>query len=76
MPQALGMTVEMLPGKGPHFPEPLVVPSDLLKLKRDIDVKQELSYVYEAITLTRHTLAGKVPLIGFSGAPVRRLRVN
>jgi uroporphyrinogen decarboxylase len=70
VPQALGMTVEMLPGKGPNFPSPLQVPSDLAKLKADIDVKKELSYVYEAITLTRHTLNGKVPLIGFSGAPV------
>jgi uroporphyrinogen decarboxylase len=35
-----------------------------------VDVKKELHYVMEAITLTRHTLQGKVPLIGFSGAPV------
>jgi len=26
-------------------------------------------YVFDAITLTRHKLKGKVPLIGFSGAP-------
>jgi uroporphyrinogen decarboxylase len=69
IPQALGMCVEMLPGKGPSFPEPLLVPSDLAKLNKDCDVKKELHYVYEAITLTRHTLDGKVPLIGFSGAP-------
>ncbi len=64
------MTVEMLPGKGPHFPEPLVVPADLEKLNKNVDVKTELKYVYEALTLTRKTLNGKVPLIGFSGAPV------
>lgn len=29
VPQALGMTVEMLKGKGPHFPEPLNEPADL-----------------------------------------------
>jgi len=28
-----------------------------------------LQYVFHAITLTRHQLQGKVPLIGFSGAP-------
>lgn len=28
-----------------------------------------LSYVFDAITLTRHRLEGKVPLFGFSGAP-------
>lgn len=69
VPQALGMQVDMLAGKGPTFAEPLVVPSDIKKLKKDVDVKQALKYVYEAITLTRHTLEGKVPLIGFSGAP-------
>ena len=29
VPQALGMTVEMVKGKGPHFPEPLNEPADL-----------------------------------------------
>ncbi|RNA01074.1 uroporphyrinogen decarboxylase [Brachionus plicatilis] len=69
IPQALGMIVEMLPSKGPSFPAPLIVPADISKLNKDCDVTKELSYVFEAITLTRHTLQGKVPLIGFSGAP-------
>lgn len=69
VPQALGMTVEMLPGKGPHFPDPLVTPADVAKLKTHVDVQQELGYVFEAITLTRHQLDGQVPLIGFTGAP-------
>lgn len=69
VPQALGMTVEMVPGKGPSFPEPLVVPADLNKLNKEVDVKKELGYVMEALTLTRHKLQGRVPLIGFSGAP-------
>ena len=36
VPQALGMTVEMIKGKGPHFPEPLEVPADLSKLNREV----------------------------------------
>lgn len=64
------MIVEMLPAKGPSFPSPLVVPSDLEKLKKNVDVNKELGYVMEAIRVTRHALDGKVPLIGFSGAPV------
>jgi uroporphyrinogen decarboxylase len=28
----MGMTVEMLPAKGPHFPEPLQTPKDIEKL--------------------------------------------
>jgi len=36
----------------------------------DVDVKQSLGYVFDAIRLTRHKLEGQCPLIGFSGAPV------
>ncbi|KAG0313066.1 Uroporphyrinogen decarboxylase in heme biosynthesis [Dissophora globulifera] len=70
IPQALGMTVEMVPGKGPHFPNPLVVPADIaVQLKEKVDVYQELPYVFDAITMTRHALEGRVPLLGFVGAP-------
>uniref|UniRef100_A0A8D0G7T4 Uroporphyrinogen decarboxylase n=1 Tax=Sphenodon punctatus TaxID=8508 RepID=A0A8D0G7T4_SPHPU len=67
--QALGMEVVMVPGKGPSFPTPLAEVEDLLKLRQKVDVAVELGYVFQAITLTRHKLGGKVPLIGFSGAP-------
>ncbi|GFT85416.1 uroporphyrinogen decarboxylase [Nephila pilipes] len=69
IPQALGMEVEMRPGVGPVLPEPLKEPHDLAKLAYPCDVQQQLGYVFEAITLTRRTLDGKVPLIGFAGAP-------
>uniref|UniRef100_A0A8C3LXM9 Uroporphyrinogen decarboxylase n=1 Tax=Chrysolophus pictus TaxID=9089 RepID=A0A8C3LXM9_CHRPC len=69
VPQALGMEVVMVPGKGPTFPEPLKEVEDLLKLRQKVDVTAELGYVFQAVTLTRHSLEGKVPLIGFSGAP-------
>lgn len=61
----------MVPGKGPTFPEPLKEPEDLQRLRTKVDVDKELGYVFKAITLTRHRIEGKVPLIGFSGAPVR-----
>jgi uroporphyrinogen decarboxylase len=72
IPQALGMTVEMLDGKGPHFPKPLRSPDDGQYseiLEKDVDVAAELDYVYKAITMTRHKLKGRVPLFGFCGAP-------
>lgn len=56
--------------KGPSFPEPLVTPEDMDKLDSKCDVSQSLSYVYEAITLTRMKIDGQCPLIGFAGAPV------
>ena len=66
--QALGMVVEMKPGVGPSFDKPLSVPDDLKTLVIP-DVPVALKYVFDAITLTRHKLEGKVPLIGFTGAP-------
>ncbi|KAF8306262.1 uroporphyrinogen decarboxylase [Clavulina sp. PMI_390] len=69
VPQALGMTVIMDPGHGPVLPEPLEDPSHMSRLSPKVDVKKELGYVMEAITLTRQKLNGQVPLIGFSGAP-------
>ncbi|EER29303.1 Uroporphyrinogen decarboxylase in heme biosynthesis [Coccidioides posadasii str. Silveira] len=72
IPQAMGMTVEMVEKKGPHFPEPLKSPDDgqyERVMTKKVDVKAELDYVYKAITLTRQKLRGRVPLIGFCGAP-------
>uniref|UniRef100_A0A8C2XYC6 Uroporphyrinogen decarboxylase n=1 Tax=Capra hircus TaxID=9925 RepID=A0A8C2XYC6_CAPHI len=67
--QALGMEVTMVPGKGPSFPEPLREERDLERLRDPATVASELGYVFQAITLTRQQLAGRVPLIGFAGAP-------
>ncbi|RYP58162.1 hypothetical protein DL769_009071 [Monosporascus sp. CRB-8-3] len=72
VPQALGMVVEMVDKKGPHFPAPLKSPDDgqyEKVLRKDVDVAAELDYVYKAIALTRKKLKGRVPLIGFCGAP-------
>ena len=68
----MGMEVIMVDKKGPHFPEPLQTPEDKQYqevMERQVDVKESLDYVYQAITLTRKKLAGRVPLIGFCGAP-------
>lgn len=67
IPQALGMEVEMRAGTGPVLPKPLEVDS-IGDLKVEGAVER-LNYVGQAITMTRHKLEGKVPLIGFSGAP-------
>ncbi|KAH0565764.1 hypothetical protein GP486_000834 [Trichoglossum hirsutum] len=76
IPQALGMVVEMVSGEGPHFPQrlktPLATEDDRQYdeiMEKDVDVKKELGYVLDAITLTRQKLDGRVPLIGFCGAP-------
>lgn len=72
IPQAMGMEVEMVEKKGPSFPNPLKTPADEQYkeiIARNVDVEKELDYVYKAVTLTRHKLRGRVPLIGFCGAP-------
>lgn len=69
VPQAMGLVVEMVPGKGPNFPEPLKTPDDMRRLSDNVDIYKELGYVGDAITLTRKKLEGEVPLIGFCGAP-------
>jgi uroporphyrinogen decarboxylase len=68
----MGMEIQMVDGKGPTFDEPLRNPTDGQYdkvLHKEVDVEIELDYVYQAITLTRRKLDGRVPLIGFCGAP-------
>lgn len=72
IPQAMGMEVIMVDKKGPHFPDPLSSPEDKQYkevMEKNVNVLEELDYVYKAITLTRKKLKGRVPLIGFCGAP-------
>jgi len=69
VPQALGMEVLMKPGEGPVFTKPLMDVGDLDALKTAKAALPDLSYVFDAITLTRKRLEGKVPLLGFTGAP-------
>ncbi|MCJ1402461.1 Uroporphyrinogen decarboxylase in heme biosynthesis [Xylographa trunciseda] len=72
IPQAMGMTVEMVDNQGPHFPKPLKSPSDeqyTQVMDKSVNVQKELDYVYEAIKMTKEKLQGEVPLFGFCGAP-------
>lgn len=68
VPQAMGMEVQMIEGKGPLLPEPIKQYSDIDKVHIP-DVDETLGYVFDALALTKKTLAGRVPLIGFAGAP-------
>ena len=69
IPQALGLEVQMVPGKGPQFPAPLTEPEEMERLTRDPDLDATLGHVFEALALTRRRLDGRVPLVGFAGAP-------
>lgn len=68
VPQAMGMEVQMIEGKGPLLPDPIKQNGDLSKL-RVPQVEESLGYVFDALRMTKERLAGRVPLIGFAGAP-------
>lgn len=68
IPQALGMEVLMVSGKGPQLPGHITSPEDVHKIK-PVDVRERLHYVFDAIKMTKKALDNEVPLIGFAGAP-------
>lgn len=68
IPQALGIEVQLLPGIGPKLPSPIQSVEQIDALTKP-DVADRLHYVMDALRLTRETLAGRVPLIGFAGSP-------
>ena len=68
IPQALGETVLMEEGKGPSLPHTISTQADINALQVD-GAAERLDYVCKAISLTKKELNGRVPLIGFAGAP-------
>lgn len=68
IPDAMNLGLYFSEGEGPKFKSPIRTHSDIDKLFVP-DPADELRYVTDAVTLIRHELNGKVPLIGFSGSP-------
>lgn len=68
IPQAMGMEVLMEEGKGPLLPQVVKTEEDIDALVTT-DTAERLNYVMQALTLTKKELNGRVPLIGFAGAP-------
>jgi len=67
IPEAMGLNYEMEEKRGPVFPKRIERESDLDSIH--VCEADELGYVLEAIRLTKQALNGRVPLIGFAGAP-------
>jgi uroporphyrinogen decarboxylase len=53
---------------GPHIETPVRSHKDVLRLNA-VDINNDLSFVLEAIAIVKRELAGRLPLIGFCGAP-------
>ena len=68
IPDAFGQGLYFEEGEGPKFRKVIRTPADVESLP-EVSMSRELSYVYAAVARIRKELAGKVPLIGFSGSP-------
>jgi uroporphyrinogen decarboxylase len=68
VPDAMGLGLYFVTGEGPRFERPVSHASHIRTL-RVPDVDKKLRYVFDAATLVRRELDGKVPLIGFAGSP-------
>jgi uroporphyrinogen decarboxylase len=69
VPEAMGMHLVVEEGRGgPRFPSPLRGEGAVAALDADGAVER-LRYVYDALALAKRLLDGRVPLIGFAGAP-------
>ena len=68
IPEALGLDYEMVEKTGPVFPKTISTQQDINALQKE-GAAERLSYVTDAIKITKKELNGRVPLIGFAGAP-------
>lgn len=64
----MGLELDFVKGEGPQIFNPIRSVADIEAL-RTPSAEENLGYTLDAIRLTRQALDGKVPLIGFSGAP-------
>jgi uroporphyrinogen decarboxylase len=65
--EPMGLKLKFLAGEGPHIENPVRTSSDVDSLS--ISNTDDLGYVGEAIQNVVKALAGRVPVIGFVGAP-------
>jgi uroporphyrinogen decarboxylase len=68
IPDAMGLGLSFAQGEGPQFAHPVRTRADVERLGVP-DMESELRYVMDAVRVIRRELAGRVPLIGFSGSP-------
>src|SRR5678815_2128860 len=67
VPDAMGLGLSFAEGEGPRFATPLRDEAAVARLA--VPDLAKLRYVFDAVASIRRALAGRVPLIGFSGSP-------
>lgn len=65
--EAMGGELSFGQGVGPRFSNPVRTQTDVDRL--EVDCVDKLQYVADAIRVVQERLAGRIPLIGFAGAP-------
>jgi uroporphyrinogen decarboxylase len=66
--EPMGVRFDFIKGEGPAIEAPLRTESDLDGVRR-FEPRESLGYVLQAIRQIKRELGGRVPLIGFAGAP-------
>ena len=66
--EPMGLPFDFVKGEGPQIERPIESPEDIDKL-HVFEPREALSHVLDAIRLVQRELKGRVPLIGFAGAP-------
>jgi uroporphyrinogen decarboxylase len=66
--EPMGLRFDFVKGEGPAIDEPIRTAADIDRL-HTLEPREELRHVLEAIGLILERLGGRVPLIGFVGAP-------
>src|SRR4051812_26224974 len=64
----MGLNFDFVKGEGPSVENPIRTADDVERLNR-FEPRESLKHVLETIRLLRRELNGRVPLIGFGGAP-------
>jgi uroporphyrinogen decarboxylase len=66
--EPMGIRFDFVRGEGPTIENPIEDRRDIARLRR-FEPREALTHVFEAIRQVKRELAGRVPLIGFGGAP-------
>jgi uroporphyrinogen decarboxylase len=66
--EPMGIRFDFVHGEGPAIENPIRDEADIDRL-RPFEPREALPYVLTAITQVQQALSGRVPLIGFTGAP-------
>src|SRR5262249_54044283 len=66
--EPMGIPFDFVKGEGPAIEQPLRTDADLARVRR-FEPREALGYVLDAIRSIKRELGGRVPLIGFAGAP-------